>query len=174
MVMSRVRLVPIVFIAIISLAVLFGGWQAYQHYGLVSPIQTTLKQLKYVDGVKVDTGSPTVVTIQLNSNVKDLQYDYDVIVQDVQNEVGGTYAIKLLDRKNEDLTTLYESIQPVIGEGLVHGNYTEMMAAVDALAAKAGVDYRFTMDQHNVFVQLKKGNNFLYDVVPLHQGGVTS
>jgi hypothetical protein len=173
--MSRVRLVPVIFIAILSLSLLFGVFQLYQRFNLVNPLKSDLETLKYVKSVDVVPGNPAVVKVELNNQVTDLQSSYGQIASKVTSVAGGGQII-LLDNRDDMLQNLYENITMRLLEGSAKGNYTEMIAAATNLASKAGVQAKITMDNHNYYIQLSKGGRYLYQVMPytLRQGGASS
>lgn len=174
--MSRIRLVPVIFILVISLAILFAGWQAYQRFNLVNPLKSDLSHVSGVQNVQIDTGSPNLIRVQLGS-VKDLQTTYSEISKTVSGALGGKQQVVIMDHRDDTLSNAFEvNLQPVLMEGLAKGNYTEMIASAEQTAAKQNIDARITMDEHNIYVQLSKDNHFLYSVMPytLHQGGASS
>lgn len=173
--MSRIRLVPVIFILVITLAILFAGWQAYQRFNLVNPIKSDLRQVTGVQSVQVDTGNPGTIRIQLGA-VKDLQKTYKDISHVVSGSLGGSENVVILDHHNDALASALEDFQPILQQGLAKGNYTEMIASVEQKAAKQNINARITMDEHNVYVQLAEDNHYLYIVMinTVHQGGATS
>ncbi|QQE76769.1 hypothetical protein [Alicyclobacillus sp. SO9] len=163
--MSRIRVVPIILVAIVALAILFGGFQFYQHYNVVSPVQTDLQKVSGVKSVQIVTGSPTSVDIKLNK-VSDLQSTYKEISKKASNELNSSVKIHISDNASPALQKEYENIFPVLSEGIAKGNYTEMIAQVTKTAASHGIQTKVTMDAQDVFVQMTKGSHYLYKVVP--------
>jgi hypothetical protein len=174
--LTRIRLVPIIFIVVVTLAALIGGWQAYQHFDLLNPLQSRLTQIQGVQSAHVDTGSNSV-TIQLTPVAKlqnqDLQTTYNEILAVTENTLGANASIKLLDHRGWPLISAYESYYPSLTEGLSKGNYVEMVSNIEQKATADHLEARITMDRHNIYIQFSKGNNYLYDVISysLHQGG---
>jgi hypothetical protein len=173
--MSRIRLVPVIFILVISLGILFAGWQAYQRFNLVNPLKSDLQKVQGVQSVQVDSGSSNTISIQLAA-VKDLQTTYAEISNTVSGSLGGSEQVKLLDNKGEELTRTWEDLNLVVFEGIAKGNYTEMVSSVEQTAKKQNIDARITMDEHHVYIQMAKGSHDLYKVIDitLHQGGASS
>ncbi|MCL6515515.1 hypothetical protein [Alicyclobacillus sp.] len=173
--MLRIRLVPVIFIVIISLAILFGGWRAYQHLNVVGPLQENLQKVAGVEAVEVEAGNPTVIRVQLGP-VDDLQTAYDHLVETVSGTFAGTDRLLIEDRRDAQLVSAYEAITPILMEGLASGRYREMISGVADEAKHLGVGARVTMDEHNVYIQLQHGDRYLYKVLPytLRQGGGTS
>jgi hypothetical protein len=173
--MPRIRLVPLIVTAIVTLAVLFGGYQAYQRFNMIDPLEAQLKTVDGVENVQVQAGNPIVVRIELGP-VKDLQTTYHEVSHTVTQVVGSEGDVVLVDHANATLNEAYETLQPYLLEGVAKGNYTEMMSAVQGKAQKMGINARITMDEHNIYVQLSQGDHYLYHVLPyaLHQGGSAS
>ncbi|MCL6444249.1 MAG: hypothetical protein K6T83_12480 [Alicyclobacillus sp.] len=163
--MSRVRLVPVVFIVILSLAVLFTGWRVYMHFNLISPLQTQVSSIQGVKSVQVVSGNPPQISVTLGQ-VKDLQTTYQAIEQTVTQTLGTKVVIVLANGHNPKLMPAFESIEPLINQGIESGEYPRMIAEVERQARAAGLTARVTMDKHNIYVQLAKGTQQFYDVWP--------
>ncbi|GLG00768.1 hypothetical protein Alches_08070 [Alicyclobacillus hesperidum subsp. aegles] len=179
--MSRVRLLPIFVVAVVVLAILFGGWQAYQHYNLLNPLKRSLQSVAGVQTVDISTGSPDIVQVQLGPFQKlkngDLQETYHDISNEIENRLGSNVTVRLTDGREGSLTQIFESsFEFYIQEGIAKENYTQMVSQVNQLAAKDGIEARITMDNQYIYVQLAKGNHYLYRVIPytIHQGGASS
>ena len=177
--MSRVRLVPVIFIIIITLSVLFGAFVAYRHFKLVGPLQSQLDSIAGVKAAQIDTGNPSQVVIKLGPVDKlqnqDLQTTYDAIQNKISGIFGSANNLKIQDNRDAALQTTYENLQPILAEGIRQGDYIQMIPDYEKAASQDGVHARVTMDLHNIYVQLWKGNHYLYDVVQynLAQGGGT-
>ena len=179
--MSRVRLVPILLIAVITLAVLFGGWQAYQHYNLLQPLQTNLKRISGVQSVEIWTkGSRVTVKLGPVNTLQnhDLQQTYRAIEANIQNALGTgeTPEVTSEDTPSATLQSAMESYYMILRESVQKGDFVEMVPQVETLAAKAGITAKITMDDHNFYIQLSKGSSYLYEIMAytLPTGGGTA
>lgn len=176
--LSRVRLVPIVLIAVLVLAILFGGWQAYQHFNLLNPLKQNLQQVEGVKTVSIATGNPDVVQVQLGPFDKlkngDLQQTYDDLEDQISSRLGSGVSLHLSDDRDASLAQAFEDLEPYLLEGLRKGNYTEMIAQVTKMAKAEGLQCRVTMDDENAYLQLAKGSHYLYYVKQYQQGGAAS
>ncbi|MCL6547998.1 MAG: hypothetical protein K6T30_03715 [Alicyclobacillus sp.] len=173
--MSRVRLVPIICILVVSLAAMFGGWRAYLRFNLIDPLKSEIQAIPGVKSVQVVAGSPSQVRVVLRPDVADLQATYGKIMRAVDTTLGDEQLV-IEDSESPALTQAYESFEPVLLEGLAKGEYTEKIAQVEKQARAMGIRVRITMDLHNMYIQMNKGNAYLYRVWPnvVHQGGGTS
>ncbi|WP_245630047.1 hypothetical protein [Alicyclobacillus acidiphilus] len=175
------RLVPIFVVAIFVLSILFGGWQAYQHFNLLNPLKRNLQQVAGVQTVNISTGSPDLVQIQLGPFDKlkngDLQQTYHAISTQIENRLGTNVSLQISDNHEGPLTQVFESsFVFYIQEGIAKQNYTQMVSQVAELAKKDGIDARLTMDSQDIYIQLAKGNSYLYRVIPYgnRQGGAST
>lgn len=178
--MSRVRLVPIVLVAVLVLAVLFGSWQAYQHFKLLTPLKHNLQQIEGVQNVHIYSGSPDVIQVQLGPFKKlkndDLQQTYHNISNQISSSLGHSVTIRLTDEHNTKLDTAYENFQPILHEGIAKGNYVEMIGQLTRLAKSQGIQSKITMDGQYFYIQLQSGSHYLYSVMSYSspQGGTAS
>ncbi|CAM3931764.1 hypothetical protein [Alicyclobacillus pomorum] len=176
--MTRIRLVPVILIALISFVVLSGGWWAYRQYNVVNPLKDSLGHISGVQSVQVDTGNPNVITITLG-RVSDLQSTYQTISKAVRSVLGDpqSVTVNIQDNRNQDLNDVYEALVPVLQQGIAHGSFTDMISATQQKAKQMHADARITMDEHNIYIQLEEGSHYLYQVMPytlLRQGGGAS
>ncbi|KPV44849.1 hypothetical protein [Alicyclobacillus ferrooxydans] len=161
--MSRIRLVPMLLILLVSLAVFFAGWQVYKRYNLVDPVKTDLQSVSGVQNVDVLVGNPTVIRVKLGP-VQDLQTTYDSIAEAVTGSVNAGSTIVIVDNKNKALQQEYENLFPSIMQGVSHGDYKQMITDVEKEATIDGFKSKITMDHHNIYLQLEQGTHYLYDV----------
>jgi hypothetical protein len=164
--MPHFRPLVALFALALTLSVLFGGWMVYRSYGIVKPVQDALSHLPYVAAVHIspnDTAHSVEVALK---PVNDLGAAYREILKIVQRYMGAGTAISITDQRSNALSTLYENEQPMIFEAIAKKNYTELVRQIAADSRHFGVQGKVTMDQNNIYIQLKKGENYLYDVVP--------
>ncbi|WP_062305602.1 hypothetical protein [Alicyclobacillus sendaiensis] len=174
--MSRIRVVPIFVTALLMLALLIGGWQAYQHYNLLNPLKRSLQSVAGVERVDITTGSPDVVVVQLGPfqalKEGDLQMTYDAISDEIEQKLGTNVSVRLGDAHEGPLTQLFESVfELYIQQGIAKEDYTQMASEVARLAKSYHLAYRLTMDNNDIYLQLQKGPYYLYRVIPYARAG---
>ncbi|MCY0876611.1 MAG: hypothetical protein OWT28_10145 [Firmicutes bacterium] len=163
--MSRIRILPTISALILTFAILFGGFQVYKNYELVRPLVAQLRQIPSVLSVQVaTTGQSPAVYLKLGP-VSDLQTTYSTISTDVTNTLGTPVGIYLQDKSTPYLRNLYEFMQPTLRQDIAQSEYTRMIADLDQMAARDGVKARVTMNAQDIFIQLAKGNAYLYAIV---------
>lgn len=163
--MSRIRIVPALSALILTFAVLFGGLQVYRTYGVVNPLVVHLTKISAVQDASISmTGTTPTVTIALGP-VADLQTTYMEIQNQIQSTLGQPVTVTLKDRRTQALRTLYESLQPILRQGIAHGTYVAMVSQLQKAAAAKGVKAVVTMNLQDIFVQLQTKTGYLYDII---------
>ncbi|WP_018133297.1 hypothetical protein [Effusibacillus pohliae] len=172
--MSRIRLLPTLLFFAAALTLLFGGWILYRDYGLVRPLKNELTGTRQVSDVEVKLNGPyKTIEVSLNK-VPDLQTAYHSIKTTIGETLAPDVTIKLVDRRTPELESLFQSYQPMIYEGIAKGSFTDMIEKVQERGAKDGLDRAMvTMDHDNLYIQLEKGDRYLYEVIP-YAGGKTA
>lgn len=167
--MSRIRLLPTLFFLFSALVVLFGGWFVYRDYGLIRPLKQDLTSTKQVTDVTVKLdGRNKTIEVAIN-RVPDLQIAYRSIKTKVSETIDPNATIKLSDKRTPELEAILQQYQPLIYEGIAKGSFTDMIQKVQERGAKDGLSRTLiTMDRENLYIQLEKGDHYLYQVVPYH------
>ncbi len=164
--MSRIRIIPAISALVLTFAVLFGGFQVYRNYEQVRPLQSQLAHLPQVQNATVNmNGNSASVHIALKP-IADLQDVYTQIQNDVVATLGTPVSISLQDRRDVTLEKAYESLQPILYTGIAQGNYTGMISALEKQCHSQHIASHITMNAQDIFVQLSKGHNYLYEIVP--------
>ncbi|MDB5083811.1 MAG: hypothetical protein JWN30_697, partial [Bacilli bacterium] len=120
-----------------------------------------------VSSVTFDSsGNKRVIDITMKQ-VDDLRTAYLQLSVIVDHTLGSDRVIKIDSKPSKALTSLYEGFQPVLYEGIAKHNYTEMIANLQKQGQDAGLTLcRVEMDKNDIYIQLEKGSDYLYDVVP--------
>ncbi|MHB0886901.1 MAG: hypothetical protein ACYC41_13580 [Bacillota bacterium] len=150
------------------LAVLFGGYFVYHRLGLDRPLVKALKADPAVQSVRVDDGSPgREIVVGLNQ-VDNLQTVYERLEQTANRYLkGGSYELKVTDQRDPMLQETYDRMSFLVEEALARGNYEDMYAGLQKQAADRGLDrFRVYVGKNEVFLQLGKGADYLYAIVP--------
>jgi hypothetical protein len=167
--LSRIRVLPTLVIAVTALIVFFGGWIMYRNYGLIRPLERDLSNMTPVQHVDVVVNNHTKEIRVTLKRVSDLMTAYQSVREKVANSLGADVNLVILDNRSKELSDFYQNDQPLIFESIAKGNYTSMIDALKRHAEKAGITARVTMDKNNIYIQLEKGANYLYEVVPYHE-----
>lgn len=162
--MSRVRLVPVALIVIVSLAILFGFWRLYLQLSLVNPLVTTVEHIPGVQSASVISESPPVLAITLKPT-SDLQSSYNSIKSQLAVKGESGVSIQLIDHSDQELNQIYETIMLSVLQDVAHGNYTLLPKAAQQ-AERLGAKAKISQDEHYIYIQLSKGNHYFYKIFP--------
>lgn len=151
-----------------ALAVLFGGYFVYHQLGLDRPLVKALKADPAVNAVNITDGTQgRQIELGLKP-VDDLQTVYDRLEQTTERYLkGDTFALKITDRRDAMLQQTYDRMNFLVEEAIARGNYEDMYTGLQQQATAAGLDvFKVYVGQNEVFLQLGKGADYLYAVVP--------
>ncbi|MBI2874995.1 MAG: hypothetical protein HYY09_07885 [Firmicutes bacterium] len=154
-------------VTVLSVGVLFavqgtGGWL------MRGGLEDKLKTDPAVDSVKIDYGSQGKVVVSARlSPVDDLSQAYQRLDRTLADSLGdGAYLLKVEDRRGPAVETVYEEIHYALYEGMSTGRYDAMHRRINELVEPKRLDqWRVTVDQRHVFVQLREGRNYLYEIL---------
>lgn len=166
-----VRAPVVVGVMAIVLALLIGAQYVFTVERIDRPLHDRIAAVAGVRSVRVDTSrDPIVVDVRLDP-VPNLMETYAEIRQAADDVLAGRpYEIRVEDRRNEKLVDDYYSMNAIIQEGLATGRFTDMVARVEAAAKELGLDSaKVYVDSDRLFVQLRAGNAYLYEVLPRRQ-----
>lgn len=155
---------------VVSLSLLFGGAQVARRFTVDQPLRTALSANPAIVSYSVtDTATGKVLTLHLG-DLPDLAPVYTGADQAATQVLGaGNYTIALQDRRTAELSEDYHQIHFALQEGIARGTFSQMDTQVQAEAKGLGLSrVRVTVDKDHVFVQLHKGSDYLYDVLPRH------
>lgn len=168
----------VVLAAVLTLAVLSLAYYSYESIGVRRPLERALLTDPDVSAVKVvKDGDVQVLEIAL-AKVSDLSVTYGRLHAVVKDRMGRTaFKVQLKDQRDPFLQDVYQSIHYYLEEASVRGNFGAMIEACSTALAEAGVsDYKITVDQQHIYVQMARGQSYLYQVLDRpseFQGGVT-
>ncbi|ASS75283.1 hypothetical protein CIG75_09985 [Tumebacillus algifaecis] len=164
--MSRIRLIPILAITCVTLSLLFGGWELYRNFGLVRPLEDQLMAAGTVEQVEsVVNGQHREIKVTMKQ-VSDLQTAYEVVEKVVQEALGPSVTIDLVDRRQDQLQQTYQNLQPTLYAGIAKGEFPEMIKSMSAQAKLEGIESKISMNENHIFIELNQDGKYLYEVVP--------
>ncbi len=97
-----------------------------------------------------------------NENWPALWREIDAELKDLW---GGEHSLQILAEPNAKLYQALEDIKFPLYEGVERGNLVEMKQTIERLAMELGIDdMNLAVDENNVYLVLKLGDNELYEV----------
>lgn len=155
--------------AILAVVVLSVGSYCYDAYALQRPLQKKLEGDPDVLKVHVTNRRDKIVVALCLRYVDDLPATYSRMEEEIRAAlVNRDYEIVIEDDSAGILEDAYASIHYYIEEARIRGNFGEMADKSQAALKDAGVeDFCLTVDDENIFVQMRVEDSFLYRVKKL-------
>lgn len=148
-------------------ALLAGTARAYALRVYEEPARQALQDLPFVRAVQqVHTGPEGTVIVELAA-VPHLREAYLQIERLLAQRAGAAAPrIELRDRRDAQLVDAFYRLRPFVLEAAERGNHSEMAAAFAREAAALGLERPtgFAVDGQRLYVQLHRGDRYLYVV----------
>ncbi|MDR6224438.1 hypothetical protein [Desmospora profundinema] len=154
---------------VVALAVLFGGYTAYQWTQVDRPIEETVAQTPHVTLKKKEV-SPDRISIRLETDSDfSLTRDYPSLREQLTTIAGGRLLeIELIDRPDDVLTQAWNEMLFGVKEGLANQQYSNIPEAVKTFTP-SGAESQVAMDETHLYVEIKRGDARMYQILPLHK-----
>lgn len=159
---------PFLSTALLTAALLFGGWFAYRHYGVEQPLDRLAEQLPGVVQAEADMGTDEVrLRLRLDTDA-----DLAAIVRQIRSEARDTIGdralrIEPVTDSSEKLEQAWQLVFFDVAEAMEHRRYSGIPDALDRLEAKfPGLEATAQMDDQNVYIRLQDGETAKYVVLP--------
>jgi len=166
--MSQIRMIPALLTALLSCAVLFGGWFGYRHFAVEKPLAVTFSGIDGLTaGDPVVTGDRVTVEITLDGSVG-LADVYRNIRERAGESLGGReLELVIRQEKDEKLEKIWSSALFAVAQAMENRRYADIPEAMDELeAAHPGLAAETEMDEYNVYITLKLEGAVKYVVLP--------
>ncbi|GGD68900.1 hypothetical protein [Paenibacillus nasutitermitis] len=165
----KIRWVPTLITAVLSACLLVGGWYIYRNMTTIRPLEQITAQIPGVTEAKPEIGRDTVtVELTLDKNA-DIRAVYDKIYQEGKSVIGGR-ELKLQIRESTDqqkLDTVWSSMLFGIAQAMDHRNYSDIPQTLKQAEQQfSGIQAVSEMDESNVYITLRDGDDFKHIVLP--------
>ncbi|MEA1962544.1 MAG: hypothetical protein U9N81_14980 [Bacillota bacterium] len=150
---------------VISLGLFTGSYRLYQDRMIEKPVITKIDTFSNVENVEIEKnhdGYFVEVNIQ---TVGDIKEDYKQIDKVVNSSIKKNYDIHLVDQRDNELQTALDEFQIEIYEALAKNNYVWLQEQLKDLAVTQNYEYNLYLDEERLYIQLEKGDAFLYEVI---------
>ncbi|MFC4302882.1 hypothetical protein [Cohnella boryungensis] len=166
--MNKLKLIPITITAAVTAAILFGGWFAYNHYGIEKPLDKVAHSVPGVDSASIDfSGSLVTVKVQLDPDA-DLGTVYRTIKQQGASEIGSR-KLELLasGQSSERLEQAWSYSLFDVAEAMENRHYSGVREAMSQMSQQfPGIVATTDMDESNVYISMKDGDSAKFVVLP--------
>ena len=166
--MTHIRMVPVLLSALVSGALLFGGWFGYRHFAVEQPLAVTfsgIEGMKASDPVVTDDRVTVEITLDGTAGLADVYRN----IRERAAEVLGKRELELVIRqeRNETLEKIWSSALFSIAQAMETRQYADIPVTLFELeAAHPGLRAETEMDEYNVYITLKLDEAVKYVVLP--------
>lgn len=152
----------------ITVVLLTFGRTFYQEDFIEKPLVKVLQNNKDIKQVQVLTAKKNMKIVVELDWTQQLPQIYTVLEEQVEEALGDKpYDLILKDRRSEELVRIFNEINIYLQEAMSRGNFAEMDGAIKTyLHEQSDVKYQMNVDTKYVYVSLKKGEFFLYEILP--------
>ncbi|OYD09663.1 hypothetical protein [Paludifilum halophilum] len=155
---------------VVTLSVLFGGYMAYQWFQVEKPITETVQETPHVSLSKL-SADPAHLELVLKTDEKfSVVHDYMPLRRQLHTVAGDRkLSIRLKDRPDSHLHKAWNEMVFGIKEGMALRRYQEIPKAVQKGTEGKKIEYEVSMDDSYVYIELHRGDRYLYRILPLHK-----
>jgi hypothetical protein len=156
---------------VVTLIVLFGGYQGYQYFKIDKPIKDVfLTQQKDISISKIKF-NPSNVQIQLNVKPTYSYIDEFPSLTKQLNEIlgEGKWSITFTNTQTPTMKQAWKEIVFGVKEGIYTGRYTLIHSVTKQIANKYHLSYDVYMDDQYVYLMLRDGNKSWYQILPMKE-----
>ncbi|KIL34803.1 hypothetical protein SD71_17425 [Cohnella kolymensis] len=164
----KLRVVPLTLTAALSVALLFGGWFTYRHYGVEQPLDRIANGVPGVESAHVAMTSDLVkVDVKLKPDA-DLSEVYRQIKTQGENEIGGKQLeLSVTGNSAEKLDKAWGYALFDVAEAMENRRYSGVRDAMDKLAEKfPGLTANTSIDEDNVYISMRDGASAKFVILP--------
>lgn len=149
---------------LVSLGLFLGGFSL--HRELVA--RNTRTGLTTLCGGPVQLekeGKVTAISVQLGQ-VNNLQETWKAMTDFIEKDTASDkYRIVIKDKRNDDLQTAFDHLQPVIYEAAANNTFVALQQEFEQYLGDKDIDYRLYLDNQRMYLQMKQGDHYLYQVI---------
>lgn len=165
----KLRPMPMIMSLLLTLAFLFGGWSAYQHFYVEQPIRAYIEEKENVELKNIQFSNDQVKVELAFRDPDTFAADYKAIKDYIADHTGKTVSIQLpvVERSMKEL---WEEEYFFIAEAMKKQEYSEIPRIMDKIKKERQIEKTVSrMDDENIYVFLQKGSEHLYAVLPFKE-----
>ncbi|MGE5581684.1 MAG: hypothetical protein ACM3X9_04015 [Bacillota bacterium] len=161
----------IVLAFVITVGALFGGEFLTTKFKVVDPLKRDLQTVKAIKDFSVKQGKDGMVISLRLRKVDNLQKVLDYVEQRAEFYYNlPVKTFKISDQRNTYLEEVRYQLSFYLEEAAVSGHYIQLKQELDSCR---GVRAKAYFSQNNIYLQLEKGANYLYEVIPVPAKALT-
>lgn len=152
---------------VFSVLLLAGGQWIWQRTQVELPVRNSLEKVQNIKDWKLkeqDGKLNIAVTLQGNAN---LEATYQNIDDGLAKVLGSRpYSIDFQNSADTKLDDFFETVQPILYEGISTGRYTWLVSEITKQAEDKQLTAKVVMDEKFVYLELHSGSKALYKLIP--------
>ncbi|OUM96747.1 MAG: hypothetical protein A9Z00_03970 [Thermobacillus sp. ZCTH02-B1] len=166
--MTSIRMVPVLLSALVSGALLFGGWFVYRHYAVEQPLAVTFSDIEGAEASNpVVTDDRVTVEIKLDGTASLAEVHRNIRERAADVLGGRKLELVIRQERNEKLETIWSSALFAIAQAMETRRYADIPETLAGLeAVHPGLEAKAEMDESNVYITLKLEEAVKYVVLP--------
>ncbi len=164
---------PIALIAFgLASTMLFAGYWLWQRSAVQGPLEEQLAAVSGVTAVELKNGRDE---FSLKLSIKD-DADFSLVGEEVNRVLEKAVPRQQIDitwedTRNAQLTDVRAAVDLTLKEAQRRHEFVLMTDRIAQIAKQAGAAYRVGVGEQSIYVELRAGDNVLYDVLPIIQAG---
>jgi len=165
----KIKVIPIAVTAVLSAALLIGGWYIFRNVTAIQPLEQIVKAVPGVTAAKPVIGNSSVtVDVSLN-NTANIRTVYDSIAREGHSVIGSKKLRLTIQEqeKSPELDDVWSTILFDIAQAMETRKYAEIPIAMKKLEANhPGITAVSEMDDTNVYITLRNKETVKHIVLP--------
>lgn len=153
---------------VVTLIVLFGGFQAYQYFQIEKPITDVIHAQKNIELINIETKAEGT---EVQLNVKPSYHFIDqipIITKQLDKTLGkGKWNITFINPPTKKINTAWQEMVFGVKEGTTTGRYTFILSTIRQISFKYKLQYQLNMDDQYIYLLLQDGNKTWYQILPI-------
>ncbi|RKD25757.1 hypothetical protein BEP19_02100 [Ammoniphilus oxalaticus] len=165
----KIRAMPMMLSLALTLGILFGGWNTYQHFYVQQPIRAFIAEKQQVELSNIHFYHDQVKAELNFTDPNTFAADYKDIKDFISDQTGKKVVLQL-PVVDEQMKDLWEEEYFSIAEAMKKQEYSEIPKIMEKIKMERHIEKTVSrMDEENVYVFLQKGSNHLYAVLPFKE-----
>jgi len=150
----------------LTVAILFGGYSAYNVYGIEKPVKNQLSSLEPVSEVVI-TKENQIYDIRVKlSMVDNLQSAYNHIEKTLkQRFAADEYHLQIIDNRNEKLEQLYSDLQPAMQQAAAQSEFVWLNDQLTEKCSQMELKHELGVDEEKIYIQVQDADHYLYEII---------
>ncbi|NLM37713.1 MAG: hypothetical protein GX202_06270 [Firmicutes bacterium] len=164
------QIIIVTLVGLLTSGLLFGGGFLYEKIFQRNPLQKWVKTSPAITGFQLQeqkAGLRLELTLD-SAQVNNLQAILEPFLREVvTRKQRPVYEVRIANEPSTELAEVYYQLSFALAEAQATGEYNTLYEALQTLQAEAGeADFRVYLGTDYLYVQLKKGNDSYFSVVP--------